>query len=665
VPIALYCVVTDPCLTANAGDACVGELGLPGTCADGLGGALVCQVRSSCSGVASEPCTDLQRNVLGQCELNADGQSYCALRNACLGATVGEVCSDLDGQPGLCADADTRLPYCRRPRPCDGLGEGDACTTPWGPPGFCSDTGFGLDCFERVNPCGLAAAGDACTTAEGQPGRCEDLGTGSLGCVSDVACNGLSEGDACTADGGGAGVCSLQDGLLVCARGQSCAGLAAGDTCFGTLGSFEGRCVELAGGSLACAPGNPCAGLGDGAVCRSRDGRTGSCISAETGESWCRLATGAGRITAIEADNCGNVYVADHDSRAIWRISGETVSPLAPTPSVPVTSLAWSGASAGFTAGSLFVSVRGGAEISALEPGVTPRRTVAPATTGVVPDRDEPTGAVDCRRVPSAPTAAEELTGPVGYHDVAFDDLGFMIGTDLASLIAVDINGQVQLFAPNVSGAQGMDWLADGTLVVNSGEGVIALAPSGARRVLAANIYGYGLTVGPDNLVYTADNANVYRIEPDSGVTTTYLEPAAFGQSWGARNIEFSPDLDVMYIGSFGDWIYAVTLDENLDPVGPPREYARIRSGIRYQDGLGTDACGNLFVPNFESSALYRVTPDAVTHLYHQFEFTDYGHGLEWGRGIGGWSTNSLYLPQPYDGNTVIELRIGVPARRD
>ena len=46
------------------------------------------------------------------------------------------------------------------------------------------------------------------------------------------------------------------------------------------------------------------------------------------------------------------------------------------------------------------------------------------------------------------------------------------------------------------------------------------------------------------------------------------------------------------------------------------------------------------------------------------FDSSDYGHGIEWGRGLGGFEKNSIYLPQPYDDNTVVRVDVGVPARK-
>ena len=109
--------------------------------------------------------------------------------------------------------------------------------------------------------------------------------------------------------------------------------------------------------------------------------------------------------------------------------------------------------------------------------------------------------------------------------------------------------------------------------------------------------------------------------------------------------------------------IYVVAIDDAMNLVGEPRWFATI-PGSSYQDGLGVDICGNLYVPVYDDSVLYRVTPDGKVSAFYQFTFSQYGHGLQWGSGVGGFDDAALYLPQPYDDNTVVELKIGVPSRK-
>ena len=67
---------------------------------------------------------------------------------------------------------------------------------------------------------------------------------------------------------------------------------------------------------------------------------------------------------------------------------------------------------------------------------------------------------------------------------------------------------------------------------------------------------------------------------------------------------------------------------------------------------------------DFDTASLYRIAPDgAVTVMVREEGYVHlYGHGLEWGNGVGGWRTDALYLPQPYNDNHVVEVVLGVPS---
>jgi hypothetical protein len=116
-----------------------------------------------------------------------------------------------------------------------------------------------------------------------------------------------------------------------------------------------------------------------------------------------------------------------------------------------------------------------------------------------------------------------------------------------------------------------------------------------------------------------------------------------------------------MYIGSIGvGEVYYFDLDADLNPVGDVQVFARTGSS-GWHDGLGVDVCGNVYVADYVTSSLYRVSEDGgtVTSMVDVVDF-GYGHGLTWGSGIGGWRADALYLPQPYNGYTVREVVIGV-----
>jgi hypothetical protein len=110
--------------------------------------------------------------------------------------------------------------------------------------------------------------------------------------------------------------------------------------------------------------------------------------------------------------------------------------------------------------------------------------------------------------------------------------------------------------------------------------------------------------------------------------------------------------------------VYFVEVDDELNPTGDAVIFAS-NVGQGYHDGLGIDACGNLYVPDFNTRGLYRVDPEGVVTMLFDLQTSGsqhYGHGLEWGSGVGGWNHKAIYMPQPYEGNTVLEVVLGVPS---
>jgi hypothetical protein len=281
-------------------------------------------------------------------------------------------------------------------------------------------------------------------------------------------------------------------------------------------------------------------------------------------------------------------------------------------------------------------------------------------------DTDADTDTVDCSAVPAAPLSVEELDGPIAYHDLAFDTEGFIVGADSNNLFKAIESSDAYIFVSGISGVQGMDYLPDGDLVaVSTSEGLVRITPTGTRTTIAASLTGYGVqvTVGPDGLVYVGDNSTLYRVDPDTHAMETLITGIS------ARGCDFSPDYTRMYIPSFdgmGD-IYVADLDDEMNVIGSPTIFANIPGGGSYLDGLRVDACGNLYVPSYNLRQLFRIPPEGgtvTTPYYIWSNPNQYGHGLKWGSGIGGWDDMSIYFAQPYDGDSVEKMEVGVPFRK-
>jgi hypothetical protein len=285
--------------------------------------------------------------------------------------------------------------------------------------------------------------------------------------------------------------------------------------------------------------------------------------------------------------------------------------------------------------------------------------TDSDADTGTGSEIDTDTDAFDCDALPTEPLFVEELSGPMGYHDLAFDTEGFIFGYDGWNLVKATTSSAATVFVTGLSGVEGMDYLPDGDLVAATvSNGLVRITPTGTVTNLVPSLNDlYGVKVGPDGMIYTGNNLSLYRVDPSDGTYTVLTSGIA------ARGCDFSPDLTRLYITSQDTMghVYVADLDDDLNFIGSPVLFATITDAGNWLDGIRVDACGNVFVPNFSTSALYRITPDGVVSTFYDWpDITGYGHGLEWGSGVGGWDDMSIFMPQPYDAYTVIRLEVGV-----
>lgn len=269
----------------------------------------------------------------------------------------------------------------------------------------------------------------------------------------------------------------------------------------------------------------------------------------------------------------------------------------------------------------------------------------------------------DCAALPDFNLGDATLAEARAYHGITFDDDGHLIGWDgRNALVKSTYDGTREVFVPGLRGVEGMDRLPDGDWVVadSASASLLRVTADGGTETLASNVgYVYGVTVGPDQMLYVADGG-VHRVDPATGEKTTLWQMMPGRVS--AHVVNFNLDSTVMYIGTIGRGdVYGVELDVDLQPLGDPEVYFS-GVGTGWHDAMGVDACGNLYVPDYYSAGFYRVSPDGtVTSLVEAGELRAYGHGAVWGSGIGGWRTDAIYQPQPYGGNTVREVVVGVP----
>ncbi len=293
-----------------------------------------------------------------------------------------------------------------------------------------------------------------------------------------------------------------------------------------------------------------------------------------------------------------------------------------------------------------------------------------------VPDAS-PLPVFDCANLPTAPTSVRLLDGARGYHGLAITPAGDMLGTESGgSLVRANYSGESSAFIPNTGIGEQMDWQGDGSLAMASDDGLVRITLSGEVSNIAPNVYAYGVVVGPDKMIYvTDDSAALVRINPANGATETLLEGVDFGQGPGLEqarhSLAFSRDGRRIFIGLItyegAGEVHYVDLDADMNVVGEEKVFA---TGVGetgqggWHDAVGVDACGNLYIPDYFSSNIYRVSQSGeVSVFWSPPQQEHYAHGLVWGTGEHGWRRDALYVPQPYNNHSVTELVIGIPSK--
>ncbi len=287
------------------------------------------------------------------------------------------------------------------------------------------------------------------------------------------------------------------------------------------------------------------------------------------------------------------------------------------------------------------------------------------------PDAQRPDAAlqvVDCDTIPSAPVSIATIPNAQGYHGLAITPDGKLLGSNSSALVATTYEGDTTLFSPNVGNGEQMRWLADGDLVMRTDSNELTRFDSaGGQTTLAPDAYDYAVVVGPDDAIYTSSfgSGRTRRVDPATGEKEVLWE-GPFPGGNRPHSLGFSRDGKRLYLATVGNGdgvIYYVDLDKSNNFIGTPAVFAT-GVGNGWHDEVGVDACGNLYVPDWYTSSLYRISPSGVvTTLWAPANDAHYPHSLIWGTGEHGWRTDAIYMSQPYNFNTVVEVVIGVPSK--
>jgi hypothetical protein len=279
-------------------------------------------------------------------------------------------------------------------------------------------------------------------------------------------------------------------------------------------------------------------------------------------------------------------------------------------------------------------------------------------------DDDDAAPPFDCAQVSDTPISRRIVDGARGYHGLAFDGNGHIIGSDGNALIRATYDGQAEVFVPGLGRLEQIIHMPDGDLAIamNADGGVHRVTPSGGLSLIASDVRAYGLVWGPDEKIWALNNSMVSRIDPATGTNTPI---GVWTIPFQPHSGDFSKDFTKFYVGLIGDGTTAVVnLDDEFRMDGEPEPFA-FDVGNGWHDGVAVDNCGWIYMPDFRTSRLYRLSPAGETELYFSWsnDSSHYGHGVVWGSGIGGWRADALYLPMPYNNNTVQEIVTGTFSR--
>jgi hypothetical protein len=108
-------------------------------------------------------------------------------------------------------------------------------------------------------------------------------------------------------------------------------------------------------------------------------------------------------------------------------------------------------------------------------------------------------------------------------------------------------------------------------------------------------------------------------------------------------------DTHYPYVGTCADWGGG---DLSCDPGGT------LEGGL---DGIGVDACDNVYVTEYITGNIWRITPEGETEVAVELP-SSWIPNMHWGSGVEGWETDVLYVMDRDEGR-VFELQVGVGAK--
>ncbi len=278
----------------------------------------------------------------------------------------------------------------------------------------------------------------------------------------------------------------------------------------------------------------------------------------------------------------------------------------------------------------------------------------------------------DCDNLPPGPFDITQIAGAIASEDLAFDADGNLIGSDDTAIFRSPMGGSPSLWVSGTYFRAGMRLLPSGDLVyADDNQNILVRVDQDGLKhniVISGLAYPNGITVDRDGFVYVTshNSGHVFRVDPYSGEHTTI----ASGMT-SPNGITFNADYTALYIGEFDGNPVIWTLP--IDADGNPGDLEVFADGVGsgYLDGMGVDACGNLYVCDYEcfgdwdDTCIYKISPEGdvldpapfINSSFHQ-----YLPNMEWGAGSGGWEYKTLYFSGGWE-HHVWSADIGVPGK--
>ena len=267
-----------------------------------------------------------------------------------------------------------------------------------------------------------------------------------------------------------------------------------------------------------------------------------------------------------------------------------------------------------------------------------------------------------CANLLPGPLPLKVLPGLIASEDLDINAEGMLVGSNDKTIFLNSYEGSTTILVPNIDFRAGMRFIPGGDLIVNkdtTGQ-VLRVEPDGTTHTVVNGLsYPNGMTVDMEGFVYVTDQGTnkVLRIDPIAEeyevITTAVGSP---------NGITFSVDYKLLFIAGFnGDpTVYALPV-EAPGVFGEAFPYAT-NVGTGALDGMGVDICGNLYIADYGASQLLRIPPGGGPNNEVVIQNGGYMPNLQWGQGIGGWDSLSIYLPEGW-AKQVREVYLGVPSK--